>query len=74
MSYLTHADRSIDHAFEKVSLTSKLWLLLQHVLLVQGGQFDPESRRQFPAEILVSLQRIGGQLQRNLHITTISQK
>jgi hypothetical protein len=45
--------------FERLRLTSKLWLLLQHVLLVRGGQFGPESPGQLPAESLVSLQRNG---------------
>jgi len=45
--------------FERLRLTSKLWLLLQHVLLVRGGQFGPELPGQFPAESMVSLQRNG---------------
>jgi hypothetical protein len=32
-------------------------LLLQHFLLLRGGQFAPESGGQFPAESVVSLRR-----------------
>jgi len=45
--------------FTKVSLPSKRWLLLQHLLRVWGGQFPPECPGQFRPEWVVSLRRNG---------------
>jgi hypothetical protein len=42
-----------------VSLPSKRWLLLQHLLRVWGGQFPPECPGQFRPEWVVSLRRNG---------------
>ncbi|MFI5158664.1 MAG: hypothetical protein ACHQF4_07340, partial [Sphingobacteriales bacterium] len=36
---------------------SERWLLLQHLLRVEGGQFVPESPGQFAPELVVSLRR-----------------
>lgn len=41
----------------EVYVASERWLLLQHLLHVQGGQFVPESPGQFAPELVVSLPR-----------------
>ncbi|MNT14365.1 hypothetical protein D3C72_1493670 [compost metagenome] len=56
LSYLTHTDCSISHAFEGF-IPSNVWLLLQHILHPSGGQFAPEYTGQFPPESVVSLKR-----------------
>jgi hypothetical protein len=41
----------------EVYVASERWLLLQHLLHVEGGQFVPESPGQFAPELVVSLPR-----------------
>jgi hypothetical protein len=41
----------------EVYVASERWLLLQHLLHVEGGQFAPESPGQFAPELVVSLPR-----------------
>lgn len=56
LSYLTHADRSVSHAFEGF-IPPNVWLLLQHILQIRGGQFDTEYTGQFPPESMVNLKQ-----------------
>jgi hypothetical protein len=41
----------------EVYVASERWLLLQHLLHVEGGHFVPESPGQFAPELVVSLRR-----------------
>jgi hypothetical protein len=56
MSYLTHADRSVGHAFEKVGFNLKTMAASTACATYSTSSVWPEAPGRFPAKTLVTLQ------------------